>query len=52
MRDLVGIDLSREAVTDTTLLMKLPLLPLANELISALFDEINARLAVQRLLMR
>lgn len=52
MRDFVGIDLSREAVPDGTTLLKFRRLLLVNDLTKALFDEINAHLAEQGLLMR
>jgi IS5 family transposase len=52
LRDFVGIDLSRESVPDATTLLKFRRLLLANELTQALFDEINAHLAEQGLLMR
>ena len=52
LRDFVGIDLSRESVPDATTLLKFRRLLLANELTKALFDEINAHLAEQGLLMR
>jgi IS5 family transposase len=52
MRDFVGIDLSRESVPDATTLLKFRRLLLANDLTKALFDEINAHLAEQGLLMR
>jgi len=48
----VGIDLSRESVPDATTLLKFRRLLLANELTKALFDETNAHLAEQGLLMR
>ena len=51
MRVFVGIDLSREVVPDATTLLKFRRL-LANDLTKALFDEINAHLAEQSLLMR
>jgi IS5 family transposase len=52
LRDFVGIDLSRESVPDATTLLKFRRLLLANDLTRALFDEINAHLAAQGLLMR
>ena len=52
LRDFVGIDLSRESVPDATTLLKFRRLLLANDLTKALFDEINAHLAQQGLLMR
>ena len=52
LRDFVGIDLSRESVPDATTLLKFRRLLLANELTQALFEEINAHLAEQGLLMR
>ena len=52
LRDFVGIDLSRESVPDATTLLKFRRLLLANDLTKALFDEINAHLAGQGLLMR
>ena len=52
MRDFVGIDLSRESVPDATTLLKFRRLLLANDLTKTLFDEINAHLAEQGLLMR
>jgi transposase len=52
MRDFVGIDLSRESVPDATTLLKFRRLLLANDLTKDLFDEINAHLAEQGLLMR
>ncbi len=52
MRELVGIDLSRESVPDATTLLKFRRLLLANDLTKALFDEINAHLGEQGLLMR
>jgi hypothetical protein len=48
----VGIDLSRESVPDATTLLKFRRLLLDNDLTKALFDEINAHLAEQGLLMR
>ncbi len=52
LRDFVGIDLSRESVPDATTLLKFRRLLLANDLTKALFDQINADLAEQELLMR
>lgn len=52
LRDFVGIDLSRESVPDATTLLKFRRLLQANDLTRALFDEINAHLAEQGLLMR
>ncbi|PNG53285.1 MULTISPECIES: IS5 family transposase [unclassified Variovorax] len=52
LRDFVGIDLSRESVPDATTLLKFRRLLLANDLTKALFEEINAHLAEQGLLMR
>ncbi|MFT3718645.1 IS5 family transposase [Pseudorhodoferax sp.] len=52
MRDFVGIDLSRESVPDATTLLKFRRLLLANDLTRTLFDEINAHLGEQGLLMR
>jgi transposase, IS5 family len=52
LRDFVGIDLSHESVPDATTLLKFRRLLLANDLTKALFDEINAHLAKQGLLMR
>lgn len=52
LRDFVGIDLSHESVPDATTLLKFRRLLLANDLTKALFDEINAHLAEQGLLMR
>jgi IS5 family transposase len=52
MRDFVGIDLSRESVPDATTLLKFRRLLLANDLTKALFNEINAHLGEQGLLMR
>ena len=48
----MGIDLSREAVPDATTLLKFRRLLLDNDLTKALFEEINAHLAEQGLLMR
>ena len=50
--DFVGIALSRESVPDATTLLKFRRLLLDNDLTKALFDEINAHLAEQGLLMR
>jgi IS5 family transposase len=52
LRDFVGIELSRESVPDATTLLKFRRLLLDNDLTKALFDEINAHLADQGLLMR
>ena len=52
LRDFVGIDLSRESVPDATTLLKFRRLLQDNDLTRALFDEINAHLAQQGLLMR
>lgn len=52
LRDFVGIDLSRQAVPDATTLLKFRRLLQDNALTRALFDEINAHLAEQGLLMR
>ena len=52
LRDFVGIDLSRESVPDATTLLKFRRLLQDNDLTRALFDEINAHLTVQGLLMR
>lgn len=52
LRDFVGIDLSRESAPDATTLLKFRRLLLDNDLTKALFDEINAHLAEQGLLMR
>ncbi len=52
LRDFVGIDLSREFVPDATTLLKFRRLLLDNDLTKALFEEINAHLAEQGLLMR
>ena len=52
LRDFVGIDLSRESVPDATTLLKFRRLLLDNDLTKSLFDEINAHLAEQGLLMR
>jgi transposase, IS5 family len=52
LRDFVGIDLSRESVPDATTLLKFRHLLQDNDLTRALFDEINAHLTDQGLLMR
>ena len=52
LRDFVGIDLSRESVPDATTLLKFRRLLQDNDLTRALFDEINAHLGEQGLLMR
>ena len=52
MRDFVGIDLSRQSVPDATTLLKFRRLLQDNDLTCALFDEINAHLPEQGLLMR
>ena len=52
LRDFVGIDLSRESVPDATTLLKFRRLLQDNDLTRALFDEINAHLTYQGLLMR
>jgi len=52
LRDFVGIDLSRESVPDATTLLKFRRLLQDNDLTRALFDEINAHLSQQGLLMR
>ena len=52
LRDFVGIDLSRESVPDATTLLKFRRLLHDNDLTRALFDEINAHLGQQGLLMR
>jgi IS5 family transposase len=52
LRDFVGIDLSDESVPDATTLLKFRHLLQANDLTRALFDEINAHLGQQGLLMR
>jgi transposase, IS5 family len=52
LRDFVGIDLSRESVPDATTLLKFRRLLVSNDLTKALFEEINAHLAQQGLLMR
>jgi len=52
LRDFVGIDLSRESVPDATTLLKFRRLLENNDLTRALFEEINAHLSQQGLLMR
>ena len=52
LRDFVGIDLARESVPDATTLLKFRRLLQDNDLTRALFDEINAHLGQQGLLMR
>lgn len=52
LRDLVGIDLSRESVSDATTLLKLRRLLLAGDLTKAMFEEINTHLHEHGLLMR
>ena len=52
LRDFVGVDLSCESVPDATTLLKFRRLLQDNDLTRALFDEINAHLAEQGLLMR
>ena len=52
LRDFVGIDLSRESVPDATTLLKFRRLLLAGDLTKAMFEEINAHLQQQGLLMR
>ena len=52
MREFVSIDLAREQVPDATTLLKFRRLLLDNDLTKALFEEINAHLAEQGLLMR
>ena len=52
LRDFVGIDLSRESVPDATTLLKFRRRLQENNLTRALFDEINAHLGEQGLLMR
>ena len=52
LRDFVGIDLSRESVPDATTLLKFRRLLEASELTKAMFEEINAHLHQQGLLMR
>ncbi len=52
LRDFVGIDLSCESVPDATTFLKFRRLLQDNDLTRALFDEINAHLGQQGLLMR
>jgi IS5 family transposase len=52
LRDFAGIDLSRESVPDATTLLKFRRLLQDNDLTRALFEEINAHLSEQGLLMR
>ena len=52
LRDFVGIDLSRESVPDATTLLKFRRLLQDNDLTRALFEQINAQLGEQGLLMR
>jgi IS5 family transposase len=52
LREFVGIDLPLESVPDATTLLKFRRLLLDNDLTKALFEEINAHLAQQGLLMR
>ena len=52
LRDFVGIDLSRESVPDATTLLKFRRRLQENNLTRSLFDEINAHLGQQGLLMR
>lgn len=52
LRDFVGVDLSRESVPDATTLLKFRRLLQENDLTRSLFDEINAHLGEQGLLMR
>jgi IS5 family transposase len=52
LRDFVGIDLSHQSVPDATTLLKFRRLLQDNNLTRALFEEINAHLAEQGLLMR
>ena len=52
LRDFVGIDLSRESVPDATTLLKFRRLLQDNDLTRGLFDQINAHLGEQGLLMR
>jgi IS5 family transposase len=52
LRDFVGIDLSRESVPDATTLLKFRRLLEAGELTKKMFEEINAHLHQQGLLMR
>ncbi len=51
LRDFVGIDRSRQSIADAATLLKFRRLLLENDLTRALFDEINAHLAEQDLLM-
>ena len=52
LRDFVGIDLSRESVPDATTLLKFRRLLELGELTKKMFEEINAHLHQQGLLMR
>ena len=52
LRGFVAIDLSRESVPDATTLLKFRRLLLAGDLTKGMFDEINAHLHQQGLLMR
>ena len=52
LRDFVGVDLPRESVPEAATLLKFRRLLLANELTLALFEQSNAHLAEQGLLMR
>ena len=52
LRDFVGIDLSRESVPDATTLLKFRRLLEAGELTKKMFEEINAQLHQEGLLMR
>jgi IS5 family transposase len=52
LRDFAGIDLSRESVPDATTLLKFRRLLQDNALTRTLFDQINAHLSEQGLLMR
>lgn len=52
LRDLMGIDLSRESVPDATTLLKFRRLLVINDQSKALCDEMNYHLPQQRLLMR
>ena len=52
LRDFVGIDLSHESVPDATTLLKFRRRLQENNLTRSLFDEINAHLGEQGLLMR
>lgn len=52
LRDFVGIDLSRESVPDATTLLKFRRLLEAGEITKKMFEEINAHLHQQGLLMR